>query len=83
MVAIPTAEEAKNRVEDIDVLSESDFEKIRNRTEAAIKKGQRKTSIGLNQNDKRYWPMKRYLETLGYTTFGKNNSYGSWLQWSW
>lgn len=83
MVNIPTAEEAKNRVEDIDVLSESDFEKIRNRTEAAIKKGQRRTSIGLNQNDKRYWPMKRYLESLGYETFGRNNPYGSYLQWSW
>jgi hypothetical protein len=78
-----TAEEAKSKVENIEALSESDFRLVQERTERAINAGQRRTSVSYGRNDKRYWPMKRYLESLGYETFGKNNAYGCNLNWSW
>lgn len=83
MVNVPRAEEAKQRVENLDYLSESDFQEVSSRTERAIKNGQRKTSIRYERNDKRFWPMKSYLDSLGYQTIGRTSAYGNSLIWSW
>lgn len=83
MVNIPRAEEAKQRVESLDYLSESDFKEISSRTERAIKNNQRKTSIRYERNDKRFWPMKSYLDSLGYQTIARASAYGNNLIWSW
>lgn len=83
MVNIPRAEEAKQRVESLGYLSESDFKEISSRTERAIKNNQRKTSIRYERNDKRFWPMKSYLDSLGYQTIARASAYGNNLIWSW
>lgn len=83
MVNIPRAEEAKQRVENLNYLSESDFKEVSSRTERAIKSNQRKTSIRYERNDKRFWPMKSYLDSLGYQTIARASAYGNNLIWSW
>ncbi len=82
-MTIPSAEEAKSRVEDISFLCEDDFGEVQSRIERAIKNKQRKTSIRYERNDKRFWPMKAYLDSLGYQTVARASAYGNNLTWSW
>ncbi len=83
MVNIPRAEEAKQQVESLDYLSDSDFKEVSSRIERAIKNNQRKTSIRYERNDERFWPMKSYLDSLGYQTIARASAYGNNLIWSW
>lgn len=82
-VKVTRAEEAKNKVEDLAFLSSQDFEEVQRRIDRAILSGQRKTSIRYERNDKRFWPMKSYLESLGYQTIARATAYGNNLIWSW
>lgn len=82
-MAVPSAEEAKSRVEDRSLLCESDYDEIQSRTERAIKNRQRKTSIRYERGDKRFWPMKAFLDSLGYQTIARASAYGNNLIWSW
>lgn len=78
-----SAEVAKERVESVSFLSDSDFQFVNSRIEQAIEGGRRRTSIRYDRNDKRFWPMKSYLDSLGYQTTARETPYGNSLIWSW
>lgn len=78
-----TAEDAAQKVEDLDILNESDYRLLSSRTDQAVESGRRVTSISLPRNDKRYWPMRKYLESFGYAVMGVERYSNIYLQWSW
>lgn len=77
------ADEAAQKVESLNNLDESDILLLQSRTDWAVETGRRKTSVSLPHNDKRYWPMRKYLESFGYDVLGAERYNGYYLQWSW
>lgn len=80
---IPQAESVKRAVENPDYLTDADVLEVFDRIARAVSNGQRKTSIRYDRNDKRLWPMKSRLDSLGYKTIVRETPYGSNLTWSW
>lgn len=85
MADIFSAEEARNKVEDMSILTDEDHSLLQNRIEDAIKFGNRTTSVVFTkENGRKFWASKCLLSSLGYKTLTRDRLNGErQLVWEW
>ena len=87
MVEMPSAQEARDAVENVELLNDDDIQEAKDKTLDAISKGRNLTGMSFDKKcDARYtkmYPLRRLLASLGYNTTFTNYTNTTVLNWSW
>ena len=80
------AQEARQKLENVDILTEEDIDKAERRTLEAIEQGRNIAGLSFDRRAPQFvkmYPLKKYLCSLGYNITFSNYTNTTVLNWSW